>query len=101
MPTPLRAPLAVLFDVGDTLLAETRFDLETGIASVVNTHTHIPLLATSFRAEVVASHLRQSEPSLAGWLREHVPELVLRSAESIEDTIWDAVVSLEPQPGAA
>jgi HAD superfamily hydrolase (TIGR01549 family) len=87
--------------VGDTLLAETRFDLDAGIASVVSTDTHIPILATSFRAEVVASHLRQSEPSLAGWIRERVPELALRSVESIEDTVWDAVVSLEPQPGTA
>jgi len=99
LPTPLRAPRAVLFDVGDTLLTETRFDLEAGIASVVSTHAHIPLLAQAFRAEVVASHLRQSEPSLAAWLRERVPELLLRSVESIEDTVWDAIVSLEPQPG--
>src|SRR5215217_7498173 len=101
MPTRLRAPLAILFDVGDTILAETRFDLEAGIASVVGAHADTPSLVQAFRAEVVASHLRQSEPFLAGWLRERVPELHLRSVESIEDTVWPAIVSLAPQPSIA
>ena len=101
MPTRLRAPQAVLFDVGDTLLAEKRFDLEAGIASVASTQATIPMLARAFRAEVTARHLRQSEPLLAAWIRDRMPELYLRSIESIEDAVWAAIVTLEPQPGIA
>jgi HAD superfamily hydrolase (TIGR01509 family) len=100
MPTKLRAPQAVLFDVGDTLLVEKRFDLEAGIASIAGTHLKIPTLAQAFRAEVVESHLRYSEPLLAAWLRDRVPGLSVQSVESIEDTVWAAIVTLEPQPGA-
>jgi HAD superfamily hydrolase (TIGR01509 family) len=101
MPTPLRFPRAVLFDVGDTLLVEKRFDLEAGIASVAGTRATIPILARAFRAEVTERHLRQSEPLLAAWMRESIPELQPRSIESIEDTVWAAIVTLEPQPGVA
>jgi HAD superfamily hydrolase (TIGR01509 family) len=99
--TLLRSPHAVLFDVGDTLLAETRFDLEAGIASVAGAYAQISELAAAFRAEVAACHRRRSEPLLSAWLRANVRELAYQSIESIEDALWPAIVTLEPQPGIA
>jgi putative hydrolase of the HAD superfamily len=101
MPTHLRVPRAVLFDVGDTLLVERRFDLEAGIGTVAGTHGEISTLAHAFRAEVVESHLRCEEPLLAVWLRDRLPGLSAQSVESIEDTVWAAIVTLEPRPGVA
>jgi len=100
-PTPLRSPRAILFDVGDTLLAETRFDLEAGIASVASADAAVPELAEAFRAEVAECHRRRSEPLLAAWLQANVRELACRSIESIEDALWPAIVTLVPQPGIA
>jgi HAD superfamily hydrolase (TIGR01509 family) len=97
----LRPPRAVLFDVGDTLLAERRFDLEAGIASVAGARGEVLALADAFRATVAECHRRQSEPLLAAWLRANVRELALTPVESIEDTVWAAIVTLEPQPGIA
>jgi len=101
MPACLRVPRAVLFDVGDTLLVERRFDLEAGIASIAEENADISTLAHAFRAEVVESHLRCTEPFLAAWLRERIPGLSVRSVESIEDTVWGAIVTLETQRGVA
>jgi len=101
MLTQLRTPRAVLFDVGDTLLVEARFDLEAGIATVVSTHAEVSELAEAFREKVADCHSRLSEPLLAAWLRASVQELGHRSVESIEDTLWPAIVTLEPQPGIA
>ena len=95
----LRAPRAVLFDIGDTVLAEKRFDLEAGIASVVGSRADVDALARAFRALVAESHRRQTEPLLAGWLRAAVPDLADQSVESIEDAIWPAIVTLEPRAG--
>jgi HAD superfamily hydrolase (TIGR01509 family) len=94
-------PRAVLFDIGDTLLIEKRFDLEAGIASVAGTRAEIATLARDFRAEVAERHLQHSEPFLAAWLRDSVPGLDLESVESIEDKVWVAIVTLEPRPGIA
>jgi HAD superfamily hydrolase (TIGR01549 family) len=94
-------PRAVLFDVGDTLLVEKRFDLEAGIASVASTHAEVATLARAFRTQVAEWHLRQSEPLLAAWLRDNASGLHLKSVESIEDTVWAAIVTLEPQHGIA
>jgi HAD superfamily hydrolase (TIGR01509 family) len=101
MPTLLRSPRAVLFDVGDTLLAETRFDLEAGIASVASAYAQVADLAEAFRAEVAACHRHRSEPLLAAWLHASVRELAGQSIESLEDALWPAIVTLEPQPGIA
>src|SRR6476619_26357 len=99
MPMQLRTPRAILFDVGDTFLAETRFDLEAGIERVVSTHSEVSHLADAFRLEVAECHRRHSEPLLAAWLRASVRELACQSVESIEDALWPAIVTLEPQPG--
>ncbi len=94
------AAAAILFDVGDTILVERRFELEAGIrAAIPQLATRVPTLAASFRAELRAQHRENREPLLARWLTGHVEELSSRSIDMVERAIWPAVVTLEPKPG--
>jgi putative hydrolase of the HAD superfamily len=92
-------PAAVLFDVGDTLLVEQRFDLEAGLAAVVPESDAIPALAKAFRARVRACHKTHEESRLASWLRRRVPSLNRTPVDEIEECIWREVVTLSPSPG--
>jgi HAD superfamily hydrolase (TIGR01509 family) len=97
----MRRPLAVLFDIGDTLLMERRFDLGAGItAAVPSAHQRAPLLAAAFRVELRTLHHRDHEPLLARWLAEHVEELADSPIDVVEDAMWPAIVKLELYPGA-
>jgi HAD superfamily hydrolase (TIGR01549 family) len=98
--TALAPPSVVLFDVGDTLLVEERFDLEAGLAAVVHDRDVIPALAEAFRADVLACHETHRELLLTAWLQQRVPTLKHARPEEIEDRIWRAVVTLSPTPGA-
>lgn len=93
MLTQLAAPHAVLFDIGNTLLEERRFDLEAGIAAVVD-HELIPALARDFRIALDDAHRGPHELLLAHWLRERCPSISDMSIETIEDAIWSAIVTL-------
>jgi HAD superfamily hydrolase (TIGR01509 family) len=95
-PTP---PTAVLFDVGDTLLVEQRFDLEAGIAAVVRQSDDVTALAEAFRTELLACHKARRELRLASWLQHSVPALAGHAVDEIEDRIWPAVVTLYPCSG--
>jgi FMN phosphatase YigB (HAD superfamily) len=95
----LAAPRAILVDVGDTLLEERRFDLAAGIRAVVGDRDRSDALATTFRTEAAAQHLRHRELLLAGWLHDRVETLRDRSVADIEDIVWRAVVTLAPRPG--
>jgi HAD superfamily hydrolase (TIGR01549 family) len=97
LPVP---PSVVLFDVGDTLLVEERFDLEAGLAAVMHDRDVIPALANAFRADTVACHGTQQELLLTAWLQQRVPALKTAHPDEIEDRIWRAVVTLSPSPGA-
>lgn len=81
---PQDAPSAILFDVGNTLLIEERFDLEAGIAVAVDDFADARVLAEQFRAEVVACHAVDREPRLASWLQRHVSSLADHSVDRIE-----------------
>ena len=93
------APRAILFDVGDTLLEERRFDLATGIHAAVRDRDRAAALSEEFRAEVIVQHLHHREPLLARWLRNRVPSLQTQSVTEIEDVVWEAIVTLVPRPG--
>jgi FMN phosphatase YigB (HAD superfamily) len=97
----LAPPTAVLFDVGDTLLIEERFDLEAGIAAAVGPRVDVSELAHAFRAELARSHQACRELWLASWLQQRVPSLAHESVDGIEDRIWPPVVTLSPAPGIA
>ena len=92
-------PAAVLFDVGDTLLVEQRFDLEAGLAAVVPQSDAIPALAKAFRARVRVCHKAHKELQLASWLQRRLPSLSGARVDEIEDCIWRAVVTLSPSLG--
>jgi len=94
-------PSVVLFDVGDTLLVEERFDLEAGLAAVVHDRDAIPTLASAFRADALACHGTQRELLLTSWLQQRVPALKHAHPDEIEDRIWRAVVTLSPATGVA
>jgi FMN phosphatase YigB (HAD superfamily) len=96
--TEYRAPLAVLFDVGNTLLEERRFDLEAGIGAVVDDTRGVDALAAAFRIETADRYRRHEEVLLAQWLVDRVPSLGRASVADIEDRIWAAVVTLVPVP---
>ena len=97
----MQRPSAVLFDIGDTILTERRFDLEAGIAAAVPfAHERAPLLAAAFRAELRTLHHQDHEPLLARWLAEHVARLADCPVDVIEDAMWPAVVTLELSSGA-
>ena len=97
--TEYRAPpLAVLFDVGNTLLEERRFDLEAGIGAVVDDSRSVEALAGAFRTEAADRHQRHEEMLLAQWLVDRVPSLARAPLADVEDRIWAAVVTLVPMP---
>src|SRR6187551_3404695 len=95
----LAPPASALFDVGDTLLIEERFDLEAGIAAAVGPRADSHGLAASFRTELALRHRAGRELLLAAWLRQRVPALAAESIDEVEDRIWPAVVTLSPSPG--
>jgi HAD superfamily hydrolase (TIGR01509 family) len=88
----------VLFDVGNTLLEERRFDLEAGIGAVVDDSRSVEALAAAFRSETADRHQRHEEVLLAQWLVDRVPSLARASLADVEDRIWAAVVTLVPMP---
>jgi HAD superfamily hydrolase (TIGR01549 family) len=95
-------PAAVLFDVGDTLLKEARFDLEAGIRAVLpNEETLVSELARDFRIQIQRLHACRRDILLSTWLRENVPALAAHSDESVENAVWSAVVTLLPMRGVA
>ena len=97
----LAPPAAVLFDVGDTLLIEQRFDLESGIAAVVHSPADVRALAEAFRRELAACHQNHQELQLAAWLQARAPALAGHPINLLEDRIWPDVVTLTPSPGVA
>lgn len=101
----LCAPDAVLFDIGDTLLEERRFDLVAGIQAVVRENAGlVASLAQMFQNAVQEAHTNHRELRLADWLVEQLPPGVTRLADAscsaVEDAIWSAVVMLVPREGA-
>jgi FMN phosphatase YigB (HAD superfamily) len=94
----LKAPNAILLDVGDTILRQYWFDLSLGIDAVVHDRARSEELATAFRAYELPAYDRGDECLLAEWLRSQVPSLAELPTESIEDRIWATVVRMEPLP---
>jgi HAD superfamily hydrolase (TIGR01549 family) len=95
-------PSAVLFDIGDTLLREVRFDLEAGIRAALpdRRRDRATDLARAFREEIQRAHTAHREPMLSTWLRGQVAELRNADDERVEDAIWTEVVTLVPARGA-
>jgi putative hydrolase of the HAD superfamily len=95
-------PSAVLFDIGDTLLHEVRFDLEAGLRAALPDHLRdaAPRFARSFREELFRAHAAQRELMLARWVCANVPELREVDEDRLERAIWADVVTLLPTPGA-
>ena len=87
----------MLFDVGNTLLDERRFDLEAGLAAVVDRADSVRL-ASGFRADIARDHAAHREPLLAEWVRDRVPRLASMTLVDVEEQIWAEVVTLEPKP---
>jgi len=96
--TSPQPPLAVLLDVGDTILTQHWFDLSLGIDAVVHDRERSEELAADFRSYELPAYARGDECLLAEWLRAQVPALDSLTREVIEDRIWTAVVRMEPQP---
>lgn len=96
-------PSAILFDVGDTLLREVRFDLEAGLRAALPEYLHgaAPDLAREFREDIRRAHAARREPMLSRWLRGRVAELRDVEEDRVEDAIWTEVVTLLPMPGAS
>lgn len=97
-------PLAVLFDIGDTILEECQFNLEAGIEAIVGEdHDSVVELSKSFRAELLSSHRLNRELYLPAWLCTRLPDCTEAAIQKIEDLMWAAAVTLSPAPnvGAA
>ena len=96
-------PSAILFDVGDTLLREVRFDLEAGLRAALPDGLHAAAtdIAHGFRADLHAAHADHRELMLPSWLRDHVAELHDVDEAQVEDAIWAAVVTLRPTRGVS
>jgi len=92
----------VLFDIGDTLLREVRFDLEAGLRAALPDHVRnaAPHLARAFREELSRAHAAQRELMLSRWLCANVPELREVDEDRVERGIWTEVVTLLPTRGA-
>jgi HAD superfamily hydrolase (TIGR01509 family) len=95
----MEPPHAVLVDVGDTLLEQRWFNLADGIDAVVHDRGRSEELADAFRAYELPAYARGDECLLGEWLRLQGPSLAALAAETIEDSIWDAVVRMQPRPG--
>jgi FMN phosphatase YigB (HAD superfamily) len=95
-------PAAVLFDIGDTLLREVRFDLAAGIRAALPARLRASAseLAHSFRNELDVAHVIRREPMLSRWLCAHVADLRDMEEDRVEDTVWAEVVTLIPTRGA-
>jgi FMN phosphatase YigB (HAD superfamily) len=95
----LRPAKGVLIDVGNTLLDERRFDLESGLRAVVDS-SEVDRLSTAFRADIARDHAMHRESLLAEWVRDRVARLTPVTVADVEDLIWAEVVTLEPKPAA-
>ena len=82
----LLRPAAILFDVGDTLLEETRFDLEAGIRAVLpGEDARVLELAHRFRAELRLAHAGLRDFRLSTWLRDNVSKLPTRGKAGVNE----------------
>jgi HAD superfamily hydrolase (TIGR01509 family) len=93
----VRAPKAILFDIGGTVLDERRYDLEAGVRSVVKRETDVAEICREFRAEVRDKHAVDREVDLSRWLTERVS--LRDDITTLEDSLWDAIATLVPVPG--
>ena len=93
----MRAPKAVLFDIGGTVLDERRYDLEAGVRTVVGREADVAEICREFRAEVRDKHAVDREVDLP---RRLAKRLSLRDdIATLEDSLWDAIATLVPVPG--
>lgn len=97
----LRRPVAILCDVGDTLLTEQRFDLRAGIRAVVpDNESQVETLARGFERAERTAHDVHREIMLADWLLDRHAPLDSTPRNVVEDAIWADVVTLTPRDGA-
>lgn len=91
------APHAILFDIGGTVLDERRYDLETGVRSLVGQDPGaVAEICRTFRAERDDCHRVNRELDLPKWLTRH---LSLRGdLATLEDELWSTIVTLTPVP---
>ena len=93
----MRAPRAILFDIGGTVLDEQRYDLEAGVRSVVKQEADVAEICREFRAEVRDKHAVDREVDLPRWLAKR---LSLRDdMATLEDALWSTIATLIPVPG--
>jgi len=93
----VRAPKAILFDVGGTVLNEQRYDLEAGVRSVVEQEADVAEICREFRAEVQQSHGVDREVDLPRWLAKRLS--LHDDMATLEDTLWSTIATLVPVPG--
>ncbi len=94
----MRAPKAIIFDIGGTVLEERRYDLEAGVRVVIGGDLDIAAqVCREFRSEVHDSHAVDREVDLPKWLAKR---LSLRDdMATLEDSLWDAIATLVPVRG--
>ena len=94
----MRAPKAILFDIGGTVLDEQRYDLEAGVRSVVGGDPDIAAqVCREFRSEVRDSHSINREVDLSKWLAKRLS--LHDDMATLEDALWSVIVTLTPVPG--
>ncbi len=95
----MKRPRAVLFDLGDTILREVRYDIAMGLRAVVTDEARVERLTQLLSDELRREYAEHRDLLIAEWVREKVAELHETSVESIENGIWDAIVTLQPTEG--
>ncbi|MEM7167413.1 MAG: HAD family hydrolase [Planctomycetota bacterium] len=91
-------PLGILFDLGDTLLSEHRYDLAKGLAALALPTGCDPATLTAEIDQVYRWSHREFR--LASWLADRQPDLCRHDGiEQVERRVWECAVSLSPIPG--
>jgi putative hydrolase of the HAD superfamily len=97
----VRAPTAILFDVGGTLLEEAQFDLAAAFREVAPVPpARAGELAARFLAELEAARADGREIPLGRWLAERALDGAPVPA-GFEQRLRDAAAGSRPLPGAA
>lgn len=87
---------AVLFDLGDTVLAEKSYDLVAGYASI-SAELNVNESLSDLLDAITLGQKNNQEFSVLEWIETRLdPAETVNDAELVELKLWDNTVSLEP-----
>jgi HAD superfamily hydrolase (TIGR01509 family) len=89
-------PVAVIFDIGGTILEERWFDLKSAFRAVLPDAQLADDLSVEFGRVLAEHHQSHREVALASWLLARLSAATL-PLDDLEDALWRSVVELAPR----